>query len=1014
MAPLPVATPSPGASRPAPASQRPDTRGSQVAPDGLVVDPDLKAQLDAAVEANAKGHPGPDLTAQRPDFPQTRSDAWNNFKQAEHNVVQAKAELDAAQQRHDVAGPSSAPKDLADAQAKFDAAKSDFDASVQDVRAWGNDPATLLDTQADLREQSLKDNPRLLGGTRDPQAPQLIRDLLAPTTPVPPTVTPATATAPPAPPSADTTTTAPPAPPSPDTTTTPAQPDASVTPPPSTQVDQGPALPDFDPAPPSPRAPSPDLARAQENYDGARSDLDQATQARYEAITSNAPPSTIAGIDAEIASIHSDIQQAAADVDAVLRAESPSDARFQQWHEQAFGADTPVPDTARPDSPAPATATPDPAVQDPAVQDPASPDAKSDADADADAAPDVDVPPARQPQNLESVLPRDQWWRLFLDPRDHNDAQAQQPHDPGNLYDTQSSPGFKQSMETAYEQVLNPPDMSAQRLTSADYKRMHELATANLKQQFDWSGQLGPQGNAIPTEFPLRNDTVAADVLSDSINGRPLMIDMQAHFANPSTGPVQDPLTILNRHSYDNPAISTNYRFDEAPGLIDAVLTRYYENTANAKTDHEKLREIARVVRTSHIIHPFQDGNRRLNVHLLLPRLLLEQGFKPVILPEMPQLFQGGFDLDQIATALAGGQDKDLTANVFPPPQAQPSQAELDAQAKVDAAIEANLQAQIDGPVSPEVQAQLNRDIENAFADLGDARGLPPVPPSQAEVDAQAKVDAAIEANLQAQIDGPVSPEVQAQLNRDIENAFADLGDARGLPPAPLSQPEVDAIAQLDAAIEANLDAHLEGPVSPDRQAQLNNDIESAFANLNDARTIAPPTTSAPASPQQRYDNAVGQVDTAIEANHRAQMNGPVSPDTQAQLNRDIESAFAELNTARDNLTPAPPAVDAPPARDTGTPPPRRETGTRTPARAATAAATTSARRPEAVAATGARPRRRPPTRPRDPTRTRRATPAPPGTAARRRPTARRRAAAGRARPRRTPRRPPRRPRTRR
>lgn len=43
-----------------------------------------------------------------------------------------------------------------------------------------------------------------------------------------------------------------------------------------------------------------------------------------------------------------------------------------------------------------------------------------------------------------------------------------------------------------------------------------------------------------------------------------------------------------------------------------------------------RLYAIGEVIRTLHVIHSFGDGNRRLNVHLLLPRLLSSNGFRPL------------------------------------------------------------------------------------------------------------------------------------------------------------------------------------------------------------------------------------------------------------------------------------------------------------------------------------------------------------------------------------------------
>jgi hypothetical protein len=107
--------------------------------------------------------------------------------------------------------------------------------------------------------------------------------------------------------------------------------------------------------------------------------------------------------------------------------------------------------------------------------------------------------------------------------------------------------------------------------------------------------------------------------------------------------------------------LAPEYGADRVQELADAVFDRYYQDMNQASTEHEQLRAIGRVVRTLHVIHPFNDGNGRLNVYVLLPRLLQVNGFRPVIAPSMAHLFSGGFSLDHIARALRWGQDRDLS-----------------------------------------------------------------------------------------------------------------------------------------------------------------------------------------------------------------------------------------------------------------------------------------------------------------------------------------------------------------
>ncbi|MEV0408531.1 hypothetical protein [Actinoallomurus sp. NPDC050550] len=274
-------------------------------------------------------------------------------------------------------------------------------------------------------------------------------------------------------------------------------------------------------------------------------------------------------------------------------------------------------------------------------------------------APAPDVLERAEP--LSAVLPEDLWWRLYLDPRDHVTALRKLPADPGFLYDTEDSPGFQQGMVDAYRAILDVP--STTRVDSDEYKRMHDIVTAHLHETFDWSGKQS-DGFAPPTEFPLRGTQPHAEVLTEMVGNRPLLVMPVEYMERQTDGPKPDPVAIVNSFQLSNVIIQTVYAQSEVPRLVDTVLSRYYEEIGEARTDHDRLRAIGRVVRALQIIHPFGDANRRLNVHVLLPKLLLEQGFQPVVGSDMARLFQGGYSTEQIADALLAGQQDDLRAPI--------------------------------------------------------------------------------------------------------------------------------------------------------------------------------------------------------------------------------------------------------------------------------------------------------------------------------------------------------------
>ena len=258
----------------------------------------------------------------------------------------------------------------------------------------------------------------------------------------------------------------------------------------------------------------------------------------------------------------------------------------------------------------------------------------------------------RPPLWLDDVLPRPEWWRGYLDPEHHGEARRTHPDNPGELYDHQESPGFQASMMTAYDEYLNSGDITAP-VDFAMYQGMHDAVVSQLRKKPDVSGQRRGM-----TVFPLRASSPTPSVTREGLGGRPLMAEVDPRAPLPAD---LDALTWAASVP-ENPQvlISTHYSPEEVPGLVTEALARYYAELDGARTDRERFRAIGRVVRTIHIVHPYDDTNRRLNVHVLLPRLLLAAGYQPVIFKDMDRLFQGGRSLEQIADALERGQGLNL------------------------------------------------------------------------------------------------------------------------------------------------------------------------------------------------------------------------------------------------------------------------------------------------------------------------------------------------------------------
>ncbi|MFI5728002.1 WXG100-like domain-containing protein [Streptomyces cyaneofuscatus] len=249
------------------------------------------------------------------------------------------------------------------------------------------------------------------------------------------------------------------------------------------------------------------------------------------------------------------------------------------------------------------------------------------------------------PQTLRDFLPEDRWWTFYIDPKNHQAALEAFPDDPGSYYDHDRSPGFQQGMVSAYTQFLGDPATVATPMDSTSYRTMHGLATGHLGRTIGWSG-----GGA--TQFPLRGETLADDIFDERVGDHLLVYDTTSRdWSTPLPKP--RPVTILTRFMHNNPSLATNYGKNAAPALVDTLFQQHYARVSDPDADDTaKLASIVRTIRALHVVHPFQDGNLRSNVQILLPKLLLEQGLRPVVPDNMYSLFQGGHSVPQMVDSL--------------------------------------------------------------------------------------------------------------------------------------------------------------------------------------------------------------------------------------------------------------------------------------------------------------------------------------------------------------------------
>jgi hypothetical protein len=267
---------------------------------------------------------------------------------------------------------------------------------------------------------------------------------------------------------------------------------------------------------------------------------------------------------------------------------------------------------------------------------------------------------------LSVVLPPQRWWRIYLDDRDHRAARQRDRSNPGWLYDSQRSAAFQADMQSAYHSVLDNRDVLQRPVDWDEYQRMYQIVTAQTRQATGRIGSWGMAGlrpgswrrTAVRHYVALRE--LASD-LTETLDGRPLV----THAESPGTfGAGEGVIAEVAPDHNGLLRLAILFDPDRLPVMVNEAFGRYHREVGQAGSEHEQLRAIARVVRTLSVMHPFRDGNGRLNINVLLPRLLLANGFQPVIVPSLMHLITGGLSLDQIATALRWGQGRDLATGL--------------------------------------------------------------------------------------------------------------------------------------------------------------------------------------------------------------------------------------------------------------------------------------------------------------------------------------------------------------
>jgi hypothetical protein len=248
-----------------------------------------------------------------------------------------------------------------------------------------------------------------------------------------------------------------------------------------------------------------------------------------------------------------------------------------------------------------------------------------------------------QPKSLLNELPESLWWRLFIDKK----------HQAGGLtaYDKDQSPGYSASMMAAFKQELASESGPGKPIDMTAYTRLHDLVTSRLETEDNVRGlssrDFGSKGEP-PVSFPIAGKgKPAADIIDEKLNGV-LLIRLFVEGTELGDG---------SRAICEFAAGRFYVLYPESEGsdFAEAALTRYYAEILKAQGETAKLTAIVKAIRALHVIHVFRDANGRLNIFVLLNKLLLQQGFRPVILPNGPEVFGGSYTIPELVLEVEAG-----------------------------------------------------------------------------------------------------------------------------------------------------------------------------------------------------------------------------------------------------------------------------------------------------------------------------------------------------------------------
>ncbi len=228
-------------------------------------------------------------------------------------------------------------------------------------------------------------------------------------------------------------------------------------------------------------------------------------------------------------------------------------------------------------------------------------------------------------------FPTTERWRLFTD----LDRQHREP----DVFDL-SEPGYLNAMWNAFTEAMNA---LGTKVSAESFCHMHDRCVEGVRRRIE--GDSFRLGYATGYTYGLPHSKITSNAKSEWLSEKLIwthentednQLYLATHF-NQNVIPIRNEITSITQKITD-------------------LFAKYYNNISNQENPNDRLNEIVNLCRSLEIFHPFPDGNQRTIAFVLLPKLLLENGFSVPIL-ENPFLFDGGFSTQEMAEQVRRGME---------------------------------------------------------------------------------------------------------------------------------------------------------------------------------------------------------------------------------------------------------------------------------------------------------------------------------------------------------------------